>query len=169
MVMFWLAACSPGVKETGTLKYFDIKGYFTKESMRLTKQNKPVLKTVTHNGVTESKKVHITNWEQELSLFEESDINRPAWKNSYKVINNDDSLFFYKANDDELRVREIIVKMSKNKVKWIVIVNQTPKNMLYQTTERLKYFPDSLYLIRKVQKVRLMGTNNYRIQGVISK
>jgi hypothetical protein len=167
MVALWLAACHPDVKETAALKYFDIKGYFAKDSIFLTRLNKPVFKTVTHNGVTESKEVHIANWGQELSLFKEADINRPAWKNSYTIIANDD-VTLYKAKYPELKMREMIIKTDKNQVKWILIFNKT-KNILYQTTEKLSYFPDSLYLIEKVQKVRLMGINNYRIQGVLSR
>jgi hypothetical protein len=159
-------ACKPEVKDTGTaLKYFDIKGYFTADTARLNKLNRLVTKTVTHNGVNESKKVKIYNWGQELDMFIGADINRPAWKNSYTIATGD-NLVLYKAKEDELKVREIIIKKEKEKVKWIVIYTRT-KNILYQTTEKLSYFPDSLYLIEKDQRVRLMGRNRYKIQGVI--
>jgi hypothetical protein len=161
-------ACKPDVKEAGTtLKYFDIKGYFTADTARLNKLGKLVIKTVTHNGVTESKKIKIANWGQELDMFTGADINRPAWKNSYTIATGD-NLVLYKAKEDELKVREIIIKKDKEKVKWIVIYTRT-KNILYQTTEKLSYFPDSLYLIEKDQRVRLMGRNRYKIQGVVER
>jgi hypothetical protein len=162
-------ACKPDIKETGTaLKYFDLKGYFTADAARLTKLNKQVLKTVIHNGVTESKQVKIDNWGRELDLFIGSDINKPAWKNSY-TITADSSAILYKAKDPELTVQKILINLdNKNKVKWIMILNHT-KNILYQTYEKLSYFPDSLYLIEKLQRVRLMGTNTYRIKGVIER
>ncbi len=164
-----LPACRPDVKESGgALKYFDINGYFTKDIARLNKLNKPVLKTVTHNTVSESKTVHINNWELELSLFKDADINRPAWKNSYTVI-DEDGLVIYRAKYPELKMREMLIKKDKEKIKWILIYNKTPKNILYQTTEKLSYFPDSLYVIDKVQKVRLMGSNFYEIKGVIGR
>jgi hypothetical protein len=159
-------ACKPDVKEAGTnLKYFDIKGYFTADTARLNKLGKLVIKTVTHNGVTETKKVKIDNWGQELDMFTGADINRPAWKNSYTIATGD-NLVLYMAKEDDLKVREIIIKKDKEKVKWIVIYTRT-KNILYQTTEKLSYFPDSLYLIEKDQHVRLMGRNRYKIRGVI--
>jgi hypothetical protein len=165
ITIMYFCACNQGAKETGkSLKYFDLKGYFEKDSTRLTKQNKLIFKSVTHNGVTQSKKMHIANWGIELSLFKESDINRPAWKDSYTVINDNDTLI-YKAKYPELTTREILIKKDKQKVSWIMIFNST-KNPLYQTTEKLSYFPDSLYLIEKYQKVRLMGSNNYRIEGL---
>ncbi|TWJ02507.1 hypothetical protein JN11_01480 [Mucilaginibacter frigoritolerans] len=160
-------ACKPDIKETGAaLKYFDIKGYFSADIAHLNHLKIQVLKTVSHNGTTESKTVKIDNWGQEFNLFIDADINKPAWQKSYTVI-TDDSLLFYKAIDPELKMREMIIKRdNKQKVKWILIFNRT-KNILYTTTEKLSYYPDSLYLIEKDQHVRLMGNNHYRIEGVI--
>jgi hypothetical protein len=145
--------------------FFDLKGYFKAESIRLAKLNPVINKTAVRNATSETKKVHIPNWETELSLFTESDINKPAWKASYNVLNTDDFLI-YKALDPALilRTRKIVVKRSGNKILWILIYNHT-KNKLYETTEKLSYFPDSLYLIEKMQRVRLLGTENYKISG----
>jgi len=163
-----LTTCKPDVKETGAaLKYFDLQGYFTREATRLNKMNRAVLKTVTHNGDSESKKVHIGNWSRELDLFIGSDINRPAWKNSYDV-SNADNILLYRAKFPELTTREIIIKKENQRIKWILIFNGT-KNKLYQTIEKLTYYPDSLYAISKFQKVLFMGNNNYKIQGVFSR
>ncbi|MEO6632930.1 MAG: hypothetical protein ABIN13_14440 [Mucilaginibacter sp.] len=161
-------ACKPDVAETGSaLKYFDIKDYFTADTARLKKLNPYILKTVKHNGVTETQKVKIENWGQELDSFVGADINRPAWKNSYSIATGD-SLLLYKAKTPELKVREIIIKKENGKVKWLVIYIKT-ENMLYKDVEKLSYYPDSLYLIEKDQHVKLMGNNHYKIQGVIQK
>ena len=163
-----LFACKPAVKETGaSLKYFDLKGYFTKDTARLNKLYNQVDKTVTYKGATEHKKVKITDWGRELDLFIRSDINKPAWKNSYTVISNDEFLL-YKAKDPDLQTQEMLIKLDKQQVKWILIYNRN-HNLLYTTTEKLTYYPDSLYLISKMQKVRLMGTNLYKIKGVMGR
>lgn len=159
-------ACKPGKEETNTaLRYFDIKGYFTADTSRLNKLDKPVFKTITHNGVTESKKIKISNWGQELDQFIGADINRPAWKNSYTIVSND-SAVVYKAKDKSLRVREILIRRNKQKIKEITISTLT-ENILYKTTEKLSYYPDSLYSIEKYQQVRLMGSNHYSIRGLM--
>jgi len=168
LVLILATACKPDIKETGAaLKYFDIKGYFTAETSRLKKLDKPVVKTVTHNGASETKTIHINNWGTELDLFIGSDINRPAWKDSY-TITCSDNFFIYKAKFPELKMRQMVIKKDKDVVKWILIFNRT-KNILYQTTEKLSYFPDSLYLIEKDQKVRLMRKNKYKVQGLIAR
>ncbi len=162
-----LSACKPAIKETGAqLKYFDIKGYFEKDSARLSKLNPLVFKTVVHNGVIESKKVHIANWGAELNFFKSSDINRPAWRDSY-TIEGDSNTLIYRAKDHDLKTREIVIKLDKGKVKWIMIGNYT-KNLLYMTREKLSYFPDSLYMVEKMQAVRVIGINRYKITGAFT-
>jgi hypothetical protein len=160
-----LPSCKPDIKETGAqLKYFDLKGYFAKDSVRLTHQNPLITKTASHNKVSETKKVHIANWGTELALFKESDINKPAWRDSYKAETSED-ITTYRATDPNLKTREIMIKQVNGKLKWIFIYNYT-KNILYETSEELSYFPDSLYTINKKQTVRLIGTNFYNIKGV---
>ncbi|MEB0276936.1 hypothetical protein [Mucilaginibacter sp. 5C4] len=158
-------ACNkPEIKETGAeLQYFDLKGYFGKQDTLLTKQNPEVNKSVAHNGDTESKKVRIASWKKELNLFTESDINKPAWKQSYNVQSNADSTV-YKAKFPELKTREIVVRKKAGQVTEIAIVNNT-HNILYNTSEKLVYVPNAYYSIEKNQKVKVMGANNYRING----
>jgi hypothetical protein len=166
LLLSGLPSCRPDIKQSGAVSnYFDVGGYFKADTARLKKLNLPVNKTVTHNGVTENKTVHITNWGQELNLFIQSDINRPAWKNSYRI-QTMDSLLIYTAKYPDLRTTKIVIRKDKDKVKWILLYNHT-KNLLYETREKLSYFPDSVYLIEKWQRVRLMGRNNYRIEGVL--
>jgi len=166
-----LSSCKPDIKETGAaLKYFDLKGYFERDSARLTKLNKPVFKTVVHNGVSQSKKVRITNWGLELSMFKLSDINKPAWRDSYSVVADSD-LLIYRAKYPDLVTREIIIKQVKGKVKYIVIYNYSryDKNYyLYMSHEKLSYFPDSLYLIDEMKAVRIIGINRYQVKGVFN-
>jgi hypothetical protein len=173
----FLTSCKPDNIQTAP-KYFDIKGYFHADSLRLTKLNHLTLKTVRHNGVSETKKVHINNWGSELSLFINSDINKPAWRDSYNIQDSGDALV-YRAKTFDLKTQLIIINKQGDKIKWILIYNST-KNMLYQTTEKLSYFPDSLYVIQKSQQISLFGNNrlthkisllapnNYTVKGSLN-
>jgi hypothetical protein len=162
-----LPSCKPDNLQNGVApEYFDLQGYFKADTARLNKLNPLTLKTVTHNGITESKKVHIKNWGLELNSFSGSDINKPAWKDSYQVQNIGDTLI-YKAKYPELKTRRIIIIKQNNKIKQLLIDNST-QNLLYKTSEKLSYFPDSIYVIEKVQQVKLMGTNRYTVRGTLN-
>ncbi|MBD1394546.1 hypothetical protein [Mucilaginibacter glaciei] len=157
-------ACKPAIKETGAqVKFFDIKEYFQHETTRLTKPNHEVNKSVDHNGDKESKKVKISNWARELNLFTESDINKPAWSKSYTVDSTATNIT-YKAKYPELKTRYITICRENGKVTAIEIENDT-QNILYNTTEKLTYLPGTFYQIEKMQHVKVMGGNSYKIKG----
>ncbi len=160
-----LASCKPEIRETPS--YFDIKGYFKSEAAKLALQHKSVLKTIVHNGISETKTVDIKDWQQELNMFISADINKPAWKDSYTVQQTANSIV-YRAKEDDLETRDIIITKKDGKVKWILIFTHTPKNILYDTKAKLSWFPDSAYQIQKMQTVRLLGKNSYDISGKLN-
>lgn len=164
IALFCLPACKPNIQKGD---FFDLKGFITKDAARLDTLNPAVEKTVYHNGVTETKAVHISDWKSELGMFIDADINKPSWKSSYEV-NSEDSLLVYRAKDKELLVQHLDIKHAGQKVLWILVYTKV-SNMLYNTTQKLTYYPDSLYAIEMVQHVRLNKTNVYKIQGKILK
>jgi len=164
-----MSSCSnsPTQNEVQTLSYFDIKGYFEGEVGKLDNENPVVYKEVIKNTQSEAKKVSINDWNKELSLFIESDINKPSWRNSYSSEKSNDTVV-YKALSDDLRTREVRVVSTGDKVHSIFIENSAA-NELYESNEKLSYFPDSLYRIVKKQQVRIIGANNYEIVGKLKK
>ena len=146
-------------------KYYDVQGFFGAETKRLEKQGATVTKTVSRNDVSETKSSFSPAWATELALFTDSDINKPAWRDSYKI-ESDSLSTSYTALDDELRTKSLVIKKNnKGKLIEISIVNST-SNYLYNSTEELHYFPDSLYRMVKKQDVILLGKNNYEIVGI---
>lgn len=159
-----ISACSQPEEEIKRNTYADLKGFFDAEASRLVKSDPLIKKTVARNDVSETRELKGIDWKTELSLFAESDINKPAWKDSYKVTNLPGRVS-YKATDSSLRTREISInKDSKGKITKVTILNQS-NNMLYSTTEQLMYIPDSLYQISKKQQVIVIGDNRYYING----
>lgn len=162
-LLIFLAAC--GSKEDSlntSKKYFDIRGYFEKEAERLQLQNPTIKKLVSQNSESEQKEIKITDWKTEFELFTESDINKPAWRNSYTLVKTEGKTE-YLSTDNELRTKEIRISLSANgAVKQISIFNKT-SNPLYTSIEELFYFPDSLYGITKHQNVQIIGKNSYSV------
>ncbi|PRY52290.1 hypothetical protein B0I27_10649 [Arcticibacter pallidicorallinus] len=145
--------------------FFDIGGFFTTEAERLNRKDQGVLKQVDHNGKIEEQEVKITDWKKELDLFISSDINKPSWKNSYAV-KKEKNVTSYTALDTSLKVRKISIERSGRKISAIEI-NSRVNNEIYTSSETLKYYPDSLYSIKKEQDVRGLGNNTYKINGKI--
>lgn len=159
-----LSACAGQKEEKAVKTYMDVKGFFDAEVSRLTSLNPEINKTVARNEASETRNMKNINWKTELSLFAESDINKPAWKDSYKIIKLSGKTV-YLASDPGLRTREInITKDPEGRVRKITILNQV-ENMLYSSTEQLLYIPDSVYQISKQQHVAIIGDNRYFING----
>jgi hypothetical protein len=165
LLLVFLAAC--GTKEDSKNvpgKYFDIRAYFEQEAIRLQKQNPTIEKTVSQNSQLEKRLVNIKDWKSELELFSESDINKPAWKNSYLIRKNRSSVE-YISTDNNLKTRKIEIYYSeKGAVNQIAIFNKT-SNLLYTSHEKLTYYPDSLYTINKEQNVQIIGKNEFTISA----
>lgn len=159
-----LAGCKNPETKNPHPVYFDLAGYFKKEAAKQASRKHPVLKKVVQNGKEQRKKVS-PDWPAEFSLFSQSDINKPAWRGSYTVTKNGDFLI-YIAKTPDLRTRRIVVKKNGGKISYILISNVV-NNALYNSVERLTYFPDSLYRIEKKQQVRILGQNHYLVEGRI--
>ncbi|REA62168.1 hypothetical protein DSL64_10980 [Dyadobacter luteus] len=105
----FLASCDGDrVEEAGEKVFYDLKG-FTEAQITLLDSLKPqVYKTVsmgTEQNVVRSEDV---NWEKELGLFVQADINKPAFKQSYSIARPDSSTFVYTSKEgDRLPVREL--------------------------------------------------------------
>ncbi len=144
--------------------YFDLKGYFSKLALALNKSNPTVNKSVAKNKETETKKLKIKNWKEELALFVEADINKPAWKESY-VKDSTANKVSYTSKDLDLKTQKIEVSFDANKIPIIIRIETKVDNLLYHTEQTLTFYADSAYSINKVQKVILFEENNYLIKG----
>lgn len=145
------------------LKYFDIKGYFGKEISRMQRLNPDVDKTVSINGASENKKSKIADWNKELAIFVNADINKTSWKGSFKTVKQNGT-DIYTSDSKKIPIKKISVKHHGQQVDKIEIILDN-KNILYQSQDTLTYFPDSVYAIKKQQKIKLLNEKKYSIIG----
>jgi hypothetical protein len=164
VILLVFSGCNPADKnQKGDLSYFDLKGYFEKESLRLNKSNPVFTKTVMVNESSETKNIRIADWAKELSVFSEADINRSAWKGLFHIEKNKEQEV-YSSDDKKVPVKEVLITKTDGKVQGIKILIRT-SNMLYSSADTLSYYPDSLYQIKKKQEIRLLSEKNYIITG----
>jgi len=146
-----------------SLSYFDVKGYFGREISRLQRLNPDVDKTVSINGIGENKKAKIADWTKELAIFVNADINKTSWKGSFKS-KEQNGVDIYTSDNKKIPVKKISVTWKGQKAGKIEIIIDN-KNILYQSQDTLIYCPDSLYKIKKQQKIRLLKEKKYSVIG----
>lgn len=153
-------------KQKKELTYFDLQGYIETESSRLSSMSQYITKTVSVNDSSETQKLRVGDWNKELEIFKDADINKAAWKGMFKV----DKLAgttHYTSNDEKIPVKKLSIFYKNGDVKnlkglQIIISNS---NMLYESRDTLIYYPDSVYQIRKSQDILLLSKKNYQITG----
>ena len=159
-----LNACTANEQnKTKTSTYFDVKGYFEREASRLNGLNLKIDKSVEINSDVERKRVHIKDFKNELSTFISADINKSSWKGSFSV-KKDPSTERYSTINEKIPVKMVEVHYQNQKIRWIQIVSVT-NNILYHSSDTLNYFPDSLYEIKKTQKIKLLNRKVYVVVG----
>ncbi|MEE1883840.1 hypothetical protein [Pedobacter flavus] len=160
---FLLSACGtkPSENIQNEISQFDLKGFFDKEASRLQAKNPTVTKTVSINGEAETKNLTIEEWKKELEIFSSADINKADWKGEFKksVEGNKE---IYTTNNPKILVKKLVI-INGEKTKEIEVVI-SKQNLVYASSDTLKYIPDSLYEIKKVQKIKLLDPRKYLIR-----
>jgi len=144
--------------------YFSLDSFFNGEIDRLTQSNPTLEKSVSKDGDKETKSLKIANWENELSAFVLSDINKRANVGLYKVQHLDCDII-YTALQPDLAVQKITITETQDGKVQAVRVEKITNNMLYNTEEQLLYVTDSLYTIAKKQHINLISDNTYHVEG----
>ncbi len=147
--------------------YFDLKGYFDSEVQRLAKFQK-VKKTATVDGQQEERTIDSLNFEEELKIFSNADINRAAWSDKYEI----DSVFNqqqqlvqlnYTSKDEDLRTKKISIDFEANAVSKVFIENST-SSAVADTKQLLTYEPEVGYTIESHQKVSFTDDNTFLVE-----
>ena len=159
-----LSACSQQQHNASETAYeIDLPSYFKGEIESLTKQNPKITKTVFKDIVKETKSLHINDWERELGSFLAVDINKPAYKGLYTKDSTDNLVRYQFTKSD---ISQISIEYQEG-VPAVIQIEKSVKNLLYNSTEKITYASNQFYTIDKEQEVKVLGTNKYKIEGIL--
>jgi hypothetical protein len=158
------SACHKNKDHVVAAHYFNIKKFFLDEALNLSHGNTSVRKTTGKDMESAVNQTCPTNWEKELEIFSECDINKPAWVNSYKV----DSIVMANYTvvnyhtSESLPVKKIQVLKSIDGIRSIYI-ERSSGNPVYHSFQKLLYTKDKGYNISGEQKVLFFKASSYHI------
>lgn len=115
-LLFLTIACTsdPAPEESAVSPFFDLAGYMDGEIDRLTNGKIPANKSITLNGETEAKEGVMINYGNDLRLFRDADINRPAWIEKYRTkedkLSGSHTITTYTSLDSNLVVQRLLVE-----------------------------------------------------------
>lgn len=160
----------PPIEDKAENSYFSLKDFFQSEIKKLQSQQIVLHKYANLNKEQEKKALHEINWATEFSPFLQSDINKPAWKDSYQIDSIANKLGMleikYTTLKPELRTQEISLVFQKGQTapRLIKIANQS-RNPIYNSTEKLQYEVGKSYLIENEQHIMWMNPDVFSIKG----
>lgn len=171
IVFFSCQKKDKNLADQSTLPFFDLKTFFQEEAKNLNERQAKLVKTAFLNGITEEKTFEKVDFNEELKIFREADLNKPAWKDQYKtdtVTNKNGQLEVTYFNENQrLRIKKIVLlfeKLEADKPLEVQIVKQI-SNPVYETNEELLYQTNQAYQVSSVQKVTFMSLDSVHIQA----
>ena len=144
----------------GELPFFDLKTYFNNQVDQLNKDQVPVKKTITFEGKTETKELKALNFEDELKLFIDSDINKTSWTDKYQtdsILTNSGKLqqVNYTAKDETLRTRAIRLFYDRVEAIAKIEIHNLGDGLITRSEQFLTFEEVKGYQIKNLQKVTL--------------
>lgn len=168
--IFTLWSCQPATSPTNTSQmFFSVPKFVADQTQLLHQQATQLDKQLHINQQKEQQHIAQPNWEKELALFANTDINKAAWRESYQKDSSfvsKDSLWHidYTAQDPHLRTQKISIQGHQQHLRSLSIHNQV-NNLFYSLDERLTYQPNKGYQIVSIQKIVLLKADTLRLDA----
>lgn len=170
LLLFFLIACTnPQNSESSALfeelPFFNLKAYFNQEAERLNAADLKIEKLITIDEEEERIETQNIEWEKELKIFSDSDINRKDWLHKYTIdsIETGENLIIkYTATNPKLKTRMLSISFNKGEVQKVDI-QKGVKSVVNKTEEQLSYFPEKGFTFNRKQKTPFSKEKQYTI------
>jgi flagellar motor protein MotB len=165
-------ACSNSVSsntQKATASYFSLQQFFNDEAQRLQKNNTKLEKVITLNENEETKTISNIDWQKELALFKEADLNKPSWYDQYRIDStqqNQELHISYTALNDKLRTKSVqLIFSNNNNYPHLIKIARNTNNLLYNLEEQYSYRSNEGYHIKSHQKIMGLNPSTFEIKG----
>ena len=142
LVCLFFTACDNPAKQDQAPVYYDVAGFVSNQIRDLSARHPAVQKTVSVDKKQSQQTTADINWNRELVLFSQADINKPALRNSYQIEQPDSLTYIYtlKPTEERLTVQSLTVRLDETtrKPRQIEAVLQTD-NPLYTSKRHLLF------------------------------
>ena len=160
--------------------YFDLRGFMEEQIKTLNKLQPKVKKEVLSNGKSVTKTLHVKNWDKELRMFANADINKTALIGTYTAVNTNEAgkkLLKYTTKETKNPVKEMTVELgdTKKTAKSITITIGS-NNVLFASGTKLSLNCKKVssgkyrivdYEINGFQKIIMKDKRPYSIKATI--
>lgn len=166
-IFILLVSCQQETKKISSEKiYFDLEKLVRADIERHTVNNCAEEKNITINGKNESKQIDTVDWEKELQLLLDCDINKPDWIGKYDVqVLNDSQKYIFTANSSKIPIRSltVIYEQKGGEVSSVEIVKKI-STALFSNEQQITFLPDKSFNIKACQSALFMKDFNSEVE-----
>jgi hypothetical protein len=172
-----LTGCDNPAQQTQSNVYYDVAGFVKGQIAELSAKKPLVDKNVLVNNEHNQQATRDVNWNRELELFTQADINKPALRSSYQITRPDSLTYEYtlKKSEERLTVRSLLVKLdpATHQPRRIEAVLQT-NNPLYSSERHLllesgpaqgQQWRVAHYKLSGFQQLSYFSKNEFMVEG----
>lgn len=165
----FLTACQSEQKDISTKKYFDLSGLVEKQIEQLSTEKRGVKKMVSANTQTESQRVQKVDWRKELAPFLQADLNKPAFAQSYDVLDTLGYKSYTLKAGEKLPVQFVAIRQGKVQTSINALI--TDENYLFKTEKNLRMVLENnrlqAYKIEGFQKLFFGEVESFLVEGKV--
>ncbi len=165
--------CADSIEQVDPLAssrhFFDLSNFVELQDSLL--RGKPMTKSVTVNGAQQTLQLESVDWAEELAPFAQSNINRPALWDAYRIDSTESRgqrIFRYAALDSSLFTRriEVVVEDARRPLDSVVTIRVDNRfdSFIASTRQRLLWTPGH-YEIYSEQAARMLDQRDLEIVG----
>jgi hypothetical protein len=167
-----LMSCNSGSQTEEIKRYFDLKGLIAKQTERLLTEKPLVIKTIAMADTSETQSIQTIDWTKELEFFTQTDLNKPAYVNSYQVDSSAMGVKYVLKENEKLPVKYLnISRVGEEGIAVEALVSTD--NYLYETERHLKLSLNSNqvtdYQIDGFQKIVFGNKKPFKINGTVQR
>ena len=170
LISLLLASCNQE-KEILNKKYFDLKGFSESLILRLENQKPEVIKTWQIGKQKETKTTKEIEWDKELSLFVEADLNKSAFVNSYEKSEKQGIQSYKLKNSESLPVKLMSIESLADEDSKEISVEMSTSNYLFKNASKIKMKTKNgklqAYSVFSIQKLFLSKPDTSFVEGQI--
>ncbi len=154
-----------------TLKYFDSKTWVESLITDLKATQSLVEKTWTYDHQVEKKEVREIDWEKELKLFLDADLNKSSFIMSYDSVKEEYRTVYLLKPEENLPVKEFSVDFDSSHAPLKISCIRQSENYFFTTGSEISLSTDagklSTYEIRSVQRLLWFKPDSSVVSGRI--
>lgn len=148
-----LNACNNNPSSNTQTVYFSLKNYIDSEVKSINAATSKSFKTVKVNQSMESKVIKKTELIKDLNGFLTYDINKLAWKNSFKIDSDiQNHIVYYSSTEDFIPVKKLAVYYKENDIIKIRLIIRAD-NKLFNSQKVIDFIPSKGYVFYNSQQV----------------